>query len=209
MSWAAGTFTRTNGVHTGAQAWAEDQAAGTKILESRHDTHDYDLANGINACINKAGGNVPTANLPMGGFKHTGVANGSSSTDYVTLDQTKHIIGNFPGRTLLDGTYAITTTQTPVRWRVPKAAKATHIVAQVSLDPDTITGGTLTITLYKNGATTGEALVLGAVTGGVATIATPVSFAAGDLIGLATTQAATTYTGGGTDINFQVWGYFT
>jgi hypothetical protein len=58
MAWSGGTFTRTNGVNTGATAWATDAAAGVKILAARHDTHDQDLAVGINQCANKDGSNA-------------------------------------------------------------------------------------------------------------------------------------------------------
>jgi hypothetical protein len=64
MAWSGGTFTRTNGVNTGATTWATDAAAGVKIRSDRHDTHDQDLATGIDACINKDGSNFP-ASLPV------------------------------------------------------------------------------------------------------------------------------------------------
>jgi len=60
MAWSGGTFTRTNGVNTGATTWATDAAAGVKIRADRHDTHDQDLATGINQCINKDGSNTAT-----------------------------------------------------------------------------------------------------------------------------------------------------
>jgi hypothetical protein len=60
MAWSGGTFTRTNGVNTGATTWATDAAAGVKIRADRHDTHDQDLATGINQCINKDGSNAAT-----------------------------------------------------------------------------------------------------------------------------------------------------
>lgn len=50
-------------------------------MASRHDTHDLDLANGINACLHKGGQNSATANISMGGFKFTDLANGSVATD--------------------------------------------------------------------------------------------------------------------------------
>jgi len=57
MPWNNGTFTRTNGVNTGATVWNQDAAQGTKIVTSRHDTHDQDLADGINACVQKSATN--------------------------------------------------------------------------------------------------------------------------------------------------------
>lgn len=55
MSWSSGIFTRTNGVYSGAGVWASDAAAAVKITAVRHDTHDKDLADGINACLHKGG----------------------------------------------------------------------------------------------------------------------------------------------------------
>lgn len=60
MAWSGGTFTRTNGVNTGATAWVTDAASAVKIRADRHDTHDQDLATGINQCINKDGSNTAT-----------------------------------------------------------------------------------------------------------------------------------------------------
>ena len=55
MAWSAGVFTRTNGTYTGTGVWTSDAAASVKITATRHDTHDQDLAAGINACLHKGG----------------------------------------------------------------------------------------------------------------------------------------------------------
>jgi hypothetical protein len=84
MAWSGGTFTRVDGT-TG---WQDDEAAGTGIEAGLMDTAFNDLAtDGINQTINKAGQNSPTANLPMGGFKHTGVAVASANDEYTTQGQ--------------------------------------------------------------------------------------------------------------------------
>jgi microcystin-dependent protein len=84
MVWSGGTFTRIDGT-TGFQ---DDEAAGTGIESGIMDTAFNDLAtDGINETINKGGQNSPTANLPMGGFKHTGVANASANDEYVAYGQ--------------------------------------------------------------------------------------------------------------------------
>ena len=61
MPWAAGVYTRTNGTYTGATVWAQDAAALVKIQSTRHDTHDQDLATGINAAVAKDGSNTVTS----------------------------------------------------------------------------------------------------------------------------------------------------
>ena len=55
MAWSSGTFTRTNGVYSGTLVWTNDAAASVKITAARHDSHDQDLAAGINACLHKGG----------------------------------------------------------------------------------------------------------------------------------------------------------
>lgn len=87
MAWSAGTYTRTNGVYSGASVWASDEAAAVNIVSGRHDTHDQDLATGINFALHKGGQNSPTANISWGGFKITGAAPGTTTGDYVTFEQ--------------------------------------------------------------------------------------------------------------------------
>jgi hypothetical protein len=88
MAWSGGVFTRTNGVYSGATVWAQDNAAAVKIVYGRHDTHDQDIAQGVNACLNKNGQNSPTASIDWGGFKITNMAVGSAVTDSATYGQT-------------------------------------------------------------------------------------------------------------------------
>lgn len=83
----SGTYSRTNGVNSGATTWQLDRDAGTKILASRHDTHDQDIADALTASVAKDGQTTPTANLPMGNFKHTGVADATSRTHYAAYGQ--------------------------------------------------------------------------------------------------------------------------
>jgi len=87
MPWSGGSFTRTNGVHTGATLWAQDRDAGTKILATRHDTHDQDLADGINSTLEKSGSNAATGNLNIGSNRLTAVADGTAKTDAATVNQ--------------------------------------------------------------------------------------------------------------------------
>jgi hypothetical protein len=84
MGWSGGVYTKGNSATGG---WTGDAASGIGIEAGRHDTQDNDFATGINTCLTKDGQNTPTANLPMAGFKHTGVANGSARTDYAAVGQ--------------------------------------------------------------------------------------------------------------------------
>jgi hypothetical protein len=75
MGWnGSGTFSRTNGDNTGSTTWQQDKSDGDKITASRHDTHDQDLADGINACIAKNGENAMTSDLDFGNNGATNMA---------------------------------------------------------------------------------------------------------------------------------------
>lgn len=88
MAWSGGTYTRTNGTYTGALVWTSDAGAAVKIRADRHDTHDQDLAAGINNCLTKDGQNTPTANIAWGSFRITALGNGVAATDAATFGQT-------------------------------------------------------------------------------------------------------------------------
>ena len=83
MSWSGSTFSRA----LGSTQWQNDASSNVGIEAGIHDAQDNDLANGIDNCINKNGANSPTANLSMGGFKHTNVADATAMTQYATLGQ--------------------------------------------------------------------------------------------------------------------------
>src|SRR5690348_16788810 len=63
MPWSGGVYTRTNGVYSGTTVWAQDAAAGTNITTGHHDTHDQDLATGLNNCATVDGTNQMTADF--------------------------------------------------------------------------------------------------------------------------------------------------
>ena len=106
MGWSSGTYTRTNGTYSGSGVWASDAAAAVKIRADRHDTHDQDLAQGINACLNKNGENSPTVDINWGGFKITNIANGSAASDVAAYGQTITGFSFDSGTSILTGTRA-------------------------------------------------------------------------------------------------------
>jgi hypothetical protein len=75
--------------------------AGTTIESAKVNSDFSDIASALTASLAKDGQTVPTANLPMGGFKHTGVAVGTADTDYATLAQTTWFITAPHGRLTL------------------------------------------------------------------------------------------------------------
>lgn len=60
---------------------------GTTIDAARYNGLTGDVATGITACLAKNGENTATANLPMGGFKHTGAGDATAAGQYVVFAQ--------------------------------------------------------------------------------------------------------------------------
>ncbi len=82
--WSGGTYTKGNNATGG---WTGDASLGIGIEAGRHDTQDNDFATGINTCLTKDGQNAATADLPMGGFKHTNVAVATARNNYAAVSQ--------------------------------------------------------------------------------------------------------------------------
>jgi len=61
--------------------------ANTVISTTVFNALTADLATGLSTCITKDGQTTPTANIPMGTFKITGLGVGSAATDSATLGQ--------------------------------------------------------------------------------------------------------------------------
>jgi len=79
MAWnGSGTFVR---VHN----WVSDRDSAINITASRMDAEDDGFAAGLTACLTKNGENTATANLPMGGFRHTGVGDATARNQYGTV----------------------------------------------------------------------------------------------------------------------------
>lgn len=61
--------------------------AGNVILAGRFNTVINALCAGFSNTITRDGQNTPTGNLPMGNWKHTGVADGVANSDYASVGQ--------------------------------------------------------------------------------------------------------------------------
>jgi hypothetical protein len=142
MGWAGGTYTKGNNSTGG---WTGDASLGIGIEAGRHDTQDNDFATGINQCLNKDGSNAATADLPMGGFKHTNVANATGRTNYAAVGQVQD--GDFIWLGTTAGTAtAMTASATPAITAYKAGQKFKMITASGS------TGSTATAhTLAING----------------------------------------------------------
>ena len=60
---------------------------GTIISSTAFNALTADLATGLSTAVTKDGQTTPTANLPMGGFKLTGLGNGTAATDSAAFGQ--------------------------------------------------------------------------------------------------------------------------
>lgn len=84
----AGTFSRIYN-------WVTDAAANIKIQAVRMDAEMDGFATGLTTCVTKDGQTTPTANLPMGTFRHTGVGDSSSLTSYPSTKQVQNGAFNY------------------------------------------------------------------------------------------------------------------
>ena len=115
MGWdGSGNFNRTDGNRTGSTTWAQARDAGELVNAVPADTHDQDIADGLENCLTRDGQNSPSGNLPMNAHKHTGVADAAAATEYAAYGQLLALVSPFVGATGVGGTAnAITLTPTP------------------------------------------------------------------------------------------------
>jgi hypothetical protein len=129
-----------------------DFVAGTTIESAQADANNSDIATALTASLAKDGQTVPTANLPMGGFKHTGVAAASALTHYARADQVVASVLDYAIDTGTATAYAIAPTPGILAYVVGQrfAFKATN--ANSGADP-TLAVNTLTagIIYWPNG----------------------------------------------------------
>lgn len=84
-----------NGSGTYSLPAGQPVVTGTTISSTTFNTLTSDLANALTQSLASDGQTTPTANLPMGGYKHTGVANGSARTDYPSFGQLQDGVGTW------------------------------------------------------------------------------------------------------------------
>lgn len=84
MPWSAGIFIRTDGTRTGSAVWTAAANAGVDIEEVDHDVHDQDIADGLEECLKRTGGNKMTAALEMDGNEL--LAGGGAVSDVFRLN---------------------------------------------------------------------------------------------------------------------------
>lgn len=142
--------------------WTDERDAGNNIDSTKMDAEMDGMATALTDSIAKDGQTPATANLPMGGFRHTGVSAGVGRTDYSRLDQTQDGLLNWAdGGGTAD---AITATYTPSISSLSDGqmcfVRAT--AANTSTTPTFSPNGLTARTIVKQG---GEALVAGDIAG--------------------------------------------
>lgn len=108
MGFSSGTFTRTDGVRTGADVFAQQLAADLDITASLLDTHAQDIANGLSKCLLKDGTQTVTANIPMATYKFTGVGLATARTDFARADQVQDSLLTYAISTGSSSAYVLT-----------------------------------------------------------------------------------------------------
>lgn len=87
MPYSGGVFTLSDSVRSGSSICQDQKAAGVKVNASLMDAIHNDIVGGLNTALLKDGTNEPTANLPMGTYKHTAVGNGTARNQYSAVGQ--------------------------------------------------------------------------------------------------------------------------
>lgn len=193
----------------GTKNWAttlQDQC-WQKISEHDHTGSGKGKQIGTNALAALAVTSAKIANLTVvaGNIADATITSAKLDADAATRSTQLY---NLEALGITDGTAAIA--EYAFRRPMPKAGKVTHITANIQqASGASITGGTLTFTLYKNGVTTGKTVAL--TTGesyDVSAIAAE-SFVAGDRLSVALTKAGVTMTAGSQFFEVILWGHFT
>jgi hypothetical protein len=136
---------------------------GTTISSTWANNTLNDLGNAMTASLAYDGQTVPVANLPMGGYLHTGVANATARTNYAASGQVQD--GTLTYLTSVSGTDTITALA-PLSMNTYVAGQAFRFIATGA---NTTTGVTLNInstgakSITKNGTT---ALAVGDIPSG-------------------------------------------
>lgn len=158
MAWnGSGTFVRSEDFTTDRDAGNPDNIISADKMDDEFDNYKTGLEN----CVTRNGENTPSADLPMGTQKHTGVGAATSRTDYGRTTEIQD--GAIIGLTSVAGTDTITATAA-LSMSAYAVNQVFHFVAA-----DTNTGAT-TINLNSIGAKAiqknGAALVAGDITSG-------------------------------------------
>lgn len=151
-----------SGVFVRLYNWVNDAAANIKIRADRMDAEMDGMATGLSTCITKNGQTTITANLPMAGFKHTGVGDATVRASYASAGQVQDGLINWvaAGGTAdaITASYAISYTALVDGMVCYVRAASANATTTPTFAPSGLTAHTIT----KSG---GSALVAGDIIG--------------------------------------------
>lgn len=145
----SGLYDRSDGSFTGETVWENNRDAAINIVVSAHDAHDQDIADALTASLAKDGQTTPTANLPMGGYRHTNCGVATARSDYARTSQVQD--NAFAYATCSSASNVYTLTLSP-------AVTAYATGMEVSFKADATSSGAITV---KLNALTAKKLYLG------------------------------------------------
>lgn len=147
---------------------------GTVISSTVQNNTTSDFATGFTNCVTRDGQSAALANIPMGGYKHTGAASGSATGEYLTYGQTSAslsslTVGTFTatGNANVNGnvtigdapTDTLTVNPNAVTWATPVTHSNAHTwsgVQTYSADPaGRVVGASWTPTFTNQSNTSG------------------------------------------------------
>lgn len=150
------------GVFNRLYSWVNDAAANIKIRADRMDNEMNGMAVALSTAITKDGQTTITANLPMAGFRHTGVGNAASRTDYSSFGQVQDgkaaWVDGGGTADAITAAYSIPITTLVDGQLCYVRATAANATATPTFSPNGLTARTI----VKNG---GQALVAGDIAG--------------------------------------------
>ena len=124
---------------------------GTVISSTAFNALTADLATGLSTALTKDGQTTPTANLPMGTFKFTGLSAGSAATDSANIAQVQNSFGSF---LTVSGTDTITATVSPALTAYASGQMFAFVAANTNTGAVTINISSLGAkSITKNGTT--------------------------------------------------------
>lgn len=88
-----------SGVFNRLFSWVQDAANGLFISSTRMDAEMDGMADGLSNCITRDGQSPALANIPMGGFKLTGLGLGTARTDAASLATIQNGSATYAGTT--------------------------------------------------------------------------------------------------------------
>lgn len=115
-----------SGIYTPVASPDFPAVAFTAIRSAAYNNQILDMAAALTASLTADGQKVPTANLPMGGKKHTGVANATVAAEYMALGQLSAAIAALT-KLALGGTARV--------WEASTVALDLGTSGAVSVDP--------------------------------------------------------------------------